>query len=214
MPAPPQDAKKGKQYALLVGVTVIVAGASQPAIGSMVRARWAALAPDADRLRSAFALESIIDELIFSVGPLITAFLAFSLALPLPLIVAAVIGVVGGLALLVHQHAVGVARFVGLRREWPVADLDGERTARHLDHRRDGLGPGDVVGEVAGEPVGVDTQLIGVADEVAGPHVVDGLRLGCGHPLRHDHSWNPFAQSPAYRPHPPRRRRRRDTSRR
>jgi hypothetical protein len=38
-----------------------------------------------DRLRSAFALESIIDELIFSVGPLVTAFLAFQLGLPLPL---------------------------------------------------------------------------------------------------------------------------------
>lgn len=80
-------------------LVVAVAGAAQPAIGSMVRARWAGIAPDMDRLRSAFALESIIDELIFSLGPLVTAFLAFQLGLPLPLLVSAVIGLVGAIAL-------------------------------------------------------------------------------------------------------------------
>lgn len=85
-------------------IAVILAGALQPAIGSMVRARWAHAAPDADRLRSAFALESIIDELIFAIGPLVTAFLAFQLGLPLPLIAGAVIGLVGGLALAVQRR--------------------------------------------------------------------------------------------------------------
>ncbi len=80
-------------------VAAALAGATQPAIGSMVRARWAKAAPDTDRLRSAFALESIIDELIFTVGPLLTALLAFQLALPAPLIAAAAIGLGGGLAL-------------------------------------------------------------------------------------------------------------------
>lgn len=85
-------------------VVIAVAGAAQPAIGSMVRARWAAAAPDMDRLRSAFALESIIDELIFSVGPLVTAFLAFQLGLPLPLLISAVIGLVGAIALSLQRR--------------------------------------------------------------------------------------------------------------
>ena len=96
------------EYGLPVVVqalVVAVAGAAQPAIGSMVRARWAAAAPDADRLRSAFALESIIDELIFSVGPLITAFLAFQLGLPLPLLVSAVIGLTGAIALALQRRS-------------------------------------------------------------------------------------------------------------
>ncbi len=84
---------------LVQAIAVAVAGASQPAIGSMVRARWAHAAPDPARLRSGFALESIVDELIFTVGPLLTALLAVQVALPLPLLVAAVLGVVGGLAL-------------------------------------------------------------------------------------------------------------------
>jgi predicted MFS family arabinose efflux permease len=82
---------------------LVIAGASQPAIGSMVRARWAHAAPDAERLRSAFALESVIDELIFTIGPLVTAVLAFQLALPAPVVVGAVIGLVGALALSVQR---------------------------------------------------------------------------------------------------------------
>jgi predicted MFS family arabinose efflux permease len=85
--------------------TVALAGATQPAIGSMVRTRWAHAAPDTTRLRSAFALESIIDELIFTIGPLLTAVLAFQVALPAPLIAAAIIGVVGGLGLAVQRRS-------------------------------------------------------------------------------------------------------------
>ena len=77
----------------------VVAGAAQPAIGSMVRARWAHAAGDGEQLRSAFAAESIIDELLFSVGPLLTAFLAVQVALPAPLFAASVLAVAGALAL-------------------------------------------------------------------------------------------------------------------
>ena len=80
-------------------LVVAGAGACQPAIGSMVRARWAHAAPDGGRRQSAFALESVIDELIFTVGPALTTFLAVNWALPSPVILGAVIGLVGGVAL-------------------------------------------------------------------------------------------------------------------
>lgn len=83
---------------------IALAGAFQPAIGSMVRARWAAAAPDTERLRSAFALESIVDEAIFTVGPMLTAFLAFRLGLPAPLVAAAALTVAGSLALAVQRR--------------------------------------------------------------------------------------------------------------
>lgn len=85
----------------LVVQALVVAGAGvcQPAIGSMVRARWAHAATDARRRRSAFALESVIDELIFTVGPPVTAVLAIQFALPSPILVGAAIGLVGGVAL-------------------------------------------------------------------------------------------------------------------
>ena len=53
-----------------------VAGASMPSLGSMVRARWSALLGDSPRLHTAFALESVNDEMIFVAGPVIVTVLA------------------------------------------------------------------------------------------------------------------------------------------
>ncbi len=54
-----------------------LAGASMPSTGSMVRTRWSALLDDdAARLHTAFALESVNDELIFVVGPALVTLLA------------------------------------------------------------------------------------------------------------------------------------------
>lgn len=80
-------------------VVAILGGLTQPAIGSMVRARWAAISPDAPTLRTAFALESILDEVVFTVGPLLVSVLAFGVGLPAPLVVASVLVLAGGLAL-------------------------------------------------------------------------------------------------------------------
>ncbi len=85
-------------------VVAALAGVTQPAIGSMVRARWAAIAPDAPTLRTAFALESVLDEVVFTVGPLVTSVLAFQVGLPAPLIVASVLVLVGGLALAAQRR--------------------------------------------------------------------------------------------------------------
>lgn len=86
-------------------LAVALAGLSQPAIGAMVRARWAAISRNSTILRSAFAWESIVDELIFSIGPPITALVAFQIGLPVPLILAAVVGVTGGLILAAQRSS-------------------------------------------------------------------------------------------------------------
>lgn len=95
--------ESGSTLALQIA-TVAAAGALQPAIGAMVRARWAHAAPDGDRLRSAFALESIVDELIFTVGPLLTALLAFQVGLPTPIILSAVLTAGGSIALTLQRR--------------------------------------------------------------------------------------------------------------
>ncbi len=92
---------------LLQGIVVAIAGASQPCIGAVVRARWAFVvnrdgAPG--DLRSAFALESIIDEVIFTLGPILVTWLALQVALPAPLIVSAV-RVLAGSVFLAAQRA-------------------------------------------------------------------------------------------------------------
>jgi MFS family permease len=44
---------------------------AMPSIGAMVRARWTELYRDTPKLRTAFAFESVVDELIFMVGPIV-----------------------------------------------------------------------------------------------------------------------------------------------
>lgn len=86
-------------------IIIAIAGASQPSIGSMVRARWVYLLKDPKRVRSAFALESILDELMFALGPLLTTALALNIALPLPLIVAAFLSVTGTMVLVAQRRS-------------------------------------------------------------------------------------------------------------
>ncbi|HYK33406.1 MAG TPA: MFS transporter [Streptosporangiaceae bacterium] len=63
-------------FAVLL-VTGVVAGAFMPSMNSMVRTRWSwVLGGDTERLHSAFALESVNDELIFVIGPALVTLLA------------------------------------------------------------------------------------------------------------------------------------------
>ncbi|HEY7265678.1 MAG TPA: MFS transporter [Trebonia sp.] len=54
----------------------VVAGASMPVLGPMVRARWSALLAGTPRLHTAFAVESVADEVCYVVGPAAVTLLA------------------------------------------------------------------------------------------------------------------------------------------
>ncbi|HVB42513.1 MAG TPA: MFS transporter [Streptosporangiaceae bacterium] len=86
-------------------VTGVLAGAAMPSIGSMVRSRWSALfAGDARRLHTAFALESVNDELIFVIGPALVTMLATQV-LPAAGIGMASVLCVGGTLLFAAQRS-------------------------------------------------------------------------------------------------------------
>jgi MFS family permease len=87
------------QSVLLQGLVVGIAGAAMPSTGSLVRARWVYVLRSPMQIRSAFALESILDEVMFTIGPLLTTVLALQVALPLPIVLGAGLAVVGSLAL-------------------------------------------------------------------------------------------------------------------
>ena len=82
---------------------VLVAGLAAPSIGSVVRARWGYVLGDDPRLRTAYALESVLDELIFVVGPLLVTLLATLLAPQVGLLTAASLLLVGTLLLVSHR---------------------------------------------------------------------------------------------------------------
>jgi MFS family permease len=57
-----------------------VGGAAAPPLGVAVRARWSSLLGGSPRLQTAFAVESILEELIFIVGPVLVTTLAVTVS--------------------------------------------------------------------------------------------------------------------------------------
>ena len=92
-----------------------VGGAALPQIGSCIRARWSHNVPDKRELQTAFALEAVVDEAVFMLGPILATVLATSVHPVAGLAPAVVAGLVGSLTLAAqrgteppaHRHRVG-----------------------------------------------------------------------------------------------------------
>ncbi len=76
-------------------VAALVAGAAQPNIGPLVRARWSVMLTGTGALRTAFAWESLVDEFVFIVGPPLATILAIQLFPSSTLIVATALMTLG-----------------------------------------------------------------------------------------------------------------------
>ncbi|HEY0645289.1 MAG TPA: MFS transporter [Nocardioides sp.] len=83
---------------VLTYVFAAVAGAALPQVGASVRTRWSHLLDDAGEKQTAFALEAVLDEVVFVVGPVLVTFLATSWHPVAGLTFALVTGVVGTFA--------------------------------------------------------------------------------------------------------------------
>lgn len=79
------------------------AGCFGPSIGSLVRARWGHVLGSGSRLQTAYAFESVLDELIFVLGPLLVTVLATQISPQAGLLTAAGLLAVGSAALLGHR---------------------------------------------------------------------------------------------------------------
>ncbi len=79
-----------------------VAGIGSPPIGSSIRARWSHVVTDKSDLHTAFAFESVVDEVVFIAGPALVTTLAKSVH-PLAGLVFAILASVGGTLVLVTQ---------------------------------------------------------------------------------------------------------------
>jgi MFS family permease len=85
-------------------VWAALAGAAIPQIGTMVRARWANLLTAASERHTAFAAESVFDEVVFVTGPALVTFLATSFAPQAGLVAAVTVGTIGTLGLAVQRR--------------------------------------------------------------------------------------------------------------
>ena len=85
-------------------VWAALAGAAIPQIGTMVRARWAHLLPVASERHTAFAAESVFDEVVFVTEPALVTLLATTIAPQAGLVAAVTVGTLGTLALAVQRR--------------------------------------------------------------------------------------------------------------
>jgi len=94
--------RAGAGAGVLAALGVLVGGAMPP-IGSVVRRRWAELVPAAS-LPTAYAVDGVMLESIFIIGPALTGLLATVIGAGDALLVAALVGAVGAVwfSLLVH----------------------------------------------------------------------------------------------------------------
>jgi MFS family permease len=76
----------------------IATGGSLPQVGALARARWTALLTDPSELRTALAIESLIDEAVFIVGPVVVTLLATAVAPAAGLLTAIALATAGCLA--------------------------------------------------------------------------------------------------------------------
>ncbi|WP_104107429.1 MFS transporter [Nocardioides sp. 616] len=79
-------------------VFAAIAGGSLPQVGASVRARWSNLLSDTQEVQTAYALESVLDEVVFMVGPVAVTVLATLWHPVAGLAVAVVTGVAGTFA--------------------------------------------------------------------------------------------------------------------
>jgi MFS family permease len=85
-------------------MSAAVGGATMPNIGALVRARWSHLVGGTGRLHTAYSFESVLDEVIFVVGPVLVTFLATGVHPLAGLGAVVVVTVVGGLALAAQRR--------------------------------------------------------------------------------------------------------------
>jgi predicted MFS family arabinose efflux permease len=109
-------------------ITGCLAGASMPSLGSMVRARWSTLLAGSPRLHSAFALESVVDEMIFVAGPAVVTLLATKL---LP---------ASGIATAMVLCVIGTALFAAQRRTEPPHGRRGDPASQEQPAAREQAG--------------------------------------------------------------------------
>ncbi|OKL48490.1 hypothetical protein BSR28_02005 [Boudabousia liubingyangii] len=81
----------------LLCILAAIAGAFSGSIGAMVRSRWSHLLEDPKKLKSAFALESALDELVFMLGPVLATALTASVHPASGLVLAILFALFGGM---------------------------------------------------------------------------------------------------------------------
>jgi predicted MFS family arabinose efflux permease len=104
---------------LVVALAAAVAGTTLPQFGAFVRARWSARLAGTPGLPTAFALESVLDEVVFVVGPVLVTVVATQVSPDVAVLGTLLFTCGGGVAYLLCRSTVPPrhVREPGVRRE-------------------------------------------------------------------------------------------------
>lgn len=87
----------------VAGAFAALMGTGAPQTGNMVRSRWTNLLPDRSGLQTAFALEAVLDEAVFIIGPVLITVLTLSALDWSGLAIAGVAAIVGAWGLAIQR---------------------------------------------------------------------------------------------------------------
>src|SRR3954467_5444996 len=167
-------------------VSAGIAGACIPPVSSMIRVRWTHLLRGSHRLPTALAMESVVDEFVFIVGPVLVTFLSTTGHATSGVVTAFTLATVGSLLFAAQartQLAPGGSRRSAARA--PPEPLPGGHESRSGPSamRTPGLRVLFVVGGSVGAILGtLEIALVGFADQVGAKSMsgvlIAGLALG------------------------------------
>lgn len=104
----------------LMILAAVAAGCTAVSFGSFMLARWAALV-DRDLLRTAYAVESMLEEIIFLLGPLLVAVLVSAVHPAAGLVACGVLTATGSIAVALHRRSEPVPGPTAGRAERAIA---------------------------------------------------------------------------------------------
>jgi MFS family permease len=156
-------------------LVVVAAGSGCAAVSfsSFMRARWAALAAR-EQLRTAYALESMLDETIFLLGPLLVTVLVAAVHPAAGLVACAVLTTAGSVAVALHRPSEPGGRPA------PRSTSAGLATPAGLPGSADPDGPADPSGPAVPEPGQVPEGAPERAISVPGVRVLMACYAGMG----------------------------------
>jgi MFS family permease len=110
----------------LLVIPAVATGCVTVSFTSFMRARWAALV-DRERLRTAYTLESMLDETIFLLGPLLVTLLATAVNPAAGLLACTVLTTAGSVAVALHRRSEPVSEATPGRRQARAIGVPGVR---------------------------------------------------------------------------------------
>jgi MFS family permease len=147
-----------------------VAGACIPPVSSMIRVRWTHMLRGSHRLPTALAMESVVDEFVFIVGPVLVTFLSTTGHATSGVVTAFTLAVVGSLLFAAQRHTEPPPHGQDVRKGPSAMRIPGIRVLF-------------VVGAAVGAVLGtLEIALVAFADELGSKPLsgvlIAGLALG------------------------------------